>query len=123
MAAKKAKRKTSNNLSFIATYLFQNPGASATEVRKALWIYKNKKLDDRFSEKNSYVSYFQTHEGKSHRGYVPKFWKKVNRCRWVLTPEGLFLVEKKLLKRTDTIKRKIKRNKKSKKRVVRSPAG
>ena len=84
------KKRKSNNLNFIATYLFQNPGASATEVRKALWIFKNKKLSEDYNPKRSYISYFQTKKGTSHRGYVPRFWKKVNRCRWILTGDGLF---------------------------------
>ena len=109
--ATKRKKRSINNLSFIATYLFQHPGASATEIRKALWIYKRGELTDMFNEKNSYVSYFQMNESKSHRGYAPKYWKKVNRCRWTLTAEGLFLVEKKLIKRCTSINKKIIKNK------------
>jgi len=108
----KTKKRKYNNLSFIATYLFQFPGASATEVRKALWVYRNKMLCEKFSLKNSYISYFQTNERKSHRGYAPRYWKKVNRSRWSLTADGLYLVEKSLLKRTVSINKKIKKRKK-----------
>ena len=73
----KNRRKKANNLNFIATYLFQNPGSSATEVRKALWIFKHKKLSEEYNPKRSYVSYFQTERGTSHRGYCPKFGKRL----------------------------------------------
>ncbi len=108
------KKKKINNLSFIATYLFEYPGSSASEVRRALWIYKNKDLNENFNTKHSYVSYFQMNEGRSHRGYVPRYWRKVNRCRWVLTAEGLFLVEKSLRRKTASIHKKIKKQKKKK---------
>ena len=107
MPTKQRIRRKTNNLNFIATYLFENPGCSATEVRKALWIYKHKKLCDSYNPKKSYTSYFQIDKTKSHRGYCPKFWKKINRCRWVLTSEGLSLVEKKLIKHVKKISLKL----------------
>ena len=107
MPARRTKRKKPNNLNFIATYLFERPGASATEVRKALWIYKNKKICNDYNPKKSYVSYFQTDKGHSHRGYVPRYWQKINRCRWILTSDGLFLVDKRLLKKVAKIAKKI----------------
>ena len=103
----RSKTKKPNNLNFIATYLFQNPGSSATDIRKALWVFRNKKLSEDFNEKKSYVSYFQTKPSPSQRGYAPRLWQKVNRCRWVLTSEGLYLVDKKLIKKVDKISKKI----------------
>ena len=67
-----------NNLNFIATYIFEHPGCSASEVRRSLYIFKNAELDENFSEKKSYISYFQmSKESSLNRGYAGKYWKKV----------------------------------------------
>ena len=78
--------KKPNNLNFIATYIFEFPGCSASEVRRSLYVFKNAILDEGFSEKKSYTSYFQmSKDSISHRGYAGKYWKKINRTRWVIT--------------------------------------
>tara|TARA_B100000242_G_C42927480_1_gene430117 strand:+ start:465 stop:788 length:324 start_codon:yes stop_codon:yes gene_type:complete len=99
--------KNINNLNFIATYIFQFPGCSASEVRRALYIYRNKSLDDSFSERRSYVSYFQQRSGSSHRGYAGRLWTKVNRTRWILTEEGLHKIDKRIIKKVNTINKKL----------------
>jgi len=99
--------KKSNNLNFIATYIFQHPGCSASEVRRALYFYKYKCLSN-FSERRSYVSYFQQPTtGGSHRGYAGRFWKKINRTRWVVTDQGLAKIDKSLLKKVKSINKKL----------------
>lgn len=97
-----------NNLNFIATYIFESPGCSASEVRRALYYYKNNILDENFSERKSYVSYFQmSKESSTHRGYAGKYWNKINRTRWVVTDLGLQKVDKKLIKKVARIKKKV----------------
>ena len=110
------RKKSPNNLSFIATYLFQYPGSSASDVRRALFLHKRKRLSEDFNEKKSYISYFQQTHSKSYRGYVPRYWNKVNRCRWTLTSEGLFLVDKRLIKKVDSINKRLYRMKAKNKR-------
>lgn len=106
----------SNNINFIATYIFENPGCSASNVRRALYVFKNKKLDCNFSERKSYTSYFhQPTTGEPHRGYAGKYWKKINRTRWVITEVGLEKIDKKLIKKVQVINKKLCR--KSKKRL------
>ena len=112
MPTKKVKKPIkNNNLNFIATYLFEYPGSSATDVRRALWIYRNRKwidIDQKgFSERTTYISYFHMAKGQSHRGYAGKFWVKRNRNSWILTADGLFRVRQKLIKRVKSINRKI----------------
>ena len=97
-----------NNLNFIATYIFEHPGCSASEVRRSLYIFKNAELDENFSEKKSYISYFQmSKESSLNRGYAGKYWKKVNRTRWVITDLGLEKIEKKLVKKVRSIKKNL----------------
>jgi len=102
------KQSKINNLNFIATYIFEHPGCSASEVRRALYIYKNKKLDGNFSERRSYVSYFQQpSQGISHRGYAGKYWKKINRSRWIITDQGLKKIDKTLMEKVKLINEKL----------------
>jgi hypothetical protein len=105
--------KKLNNLNFIATYIFEHPGCSASEVRRSLYIFKNSKLDENFSEKRSYISYFQTSkDSNNNRGYAGKYWKKINRTRWVITEQGLEKIEKKLIKKVRSIKKNVCSNSK-----------
>ncbi len=98
----------SNNLNFIATYIFEHPGCSASEVRRALYVFKNRQIDENFSERKSYVSYFQQPtSGISHRGYAGKYWKKINRTRWIITESGLQKIDKRLLKKVRKINKKL----------------
>ena len=106
--AKTKQTKSLNNINFIATYIFEYPGCCASEVRRALYVYRNKELDDNFSERRSYVSYFyQPSNGVSHRGYAGKYWQKINRTRWSITPDGLQKIDKRLLKRVRKINKKL----------------
>ena len=113
---KTKKKKKPNNLNFIATYLFEHPGTSATDLRRALWIYHNKEWKDiqekGFSIRRTYTSYFQIAKGKSHRGYAGRYWKKINRNRWILTSDGLFYVNKKLIKKVNTVNKRVIKHKK-----------
>tara|TARA_R110000851_G_scaffold25240_10_gene72886 strand:- start:126 stop:452 length:327 start_codon:yes stop_codon:yes gene_type:complete len=100
--------KKLNNLNFIATYIFEHPGCSASEVRRALYFFKNSILDEGFSEKKSYVSYFQTSkDSTTNRGYAGKYWEKINRTRWVITDKGLEKIDKKLIKKVRIINKKV----------------
>ena len=114
--SKQTKQKKTNNLNFIATYLFEHPGVSATDLRRALWIYHNKEwkeIEDKgFSIRKTYTSYFQIAKGKSHRGYAGKYWKKINRNSWILTSDGLFYVDKRLIKKVATVNKKVLKYKK-----------
>ena len=122
-ARKKKRTIKSDNLGFIATYLFEFPGSSATDVRRALWMYRNKEWKEiekkGFSIRRSYISYFQTTRSASQRGYAGKYWQKTNRSRWILTSDGLFRVDKRLIKKVNTINKRVTKYKKSCRRGVR----
>lgn len=106
-----------DNLGFIATYLFEYPGSSASDIRRALWMFRNKEwqcIDQKgYSEKKSYISYFQTSSTPSQRGYAGRYWTKINRNRWILTSDGLFRVDKKLVKKINTIHKRVIKYKKA----------
>ncbi len=78
--------KKTNNINFIATYIFCFPGCCGADIRRALYFSKHGNLDG-FSERGWAVSYF--YGRKNHRGYPNKYWQSPKRGKWILTPRGL----------------------------------
>ena len=85
------KRQTPNNLNFIATYLFHNPGAGYTEILTALCKWKGKEY-----RPGTYTSYLSVMGGwrvKYHPDYRGELWHKMgpaySRAGYLLTLKGM----------------------------------
>jgi len=76
-----------NNLEFIASYLFLFPGVAASEIRRALYVWKEGQIDDGFDDKLTYAVYFN--KIKNRKGYVDRLWSSPKRTRWILQPDGI----------------------------------
>ncbi len=77
--------KQGANIEFIATYLFNNPGAEGAEVRRELC--KARGIDPGRSKRGHYTCYFYTDRFK-HLWYAPK-----NKPGFYLTSQGLARVQ------------------------------
>ena len=76
--------KRGDNIRFICTYLFNNPGSTYTQVRDALCVFRG---HDPKKRRGQYTWYFSR---PSWRGTPRKIvrWEKRDR-RYYLTSEGL----------------------------------
>ena len=52
--------KYGENISFIASYLFKNPGANSTKVRKALCLHNGIEWTNSHDMRGQYTTYFTT---------------------------------------------------------------
>ena len=84
------KTRAPNNLNFIATYLFHNPGAGYTEILKALCTWKGKEY-----RSGLYTCYLSDMFSPFCRrqGYRGDLWNKMgpnhSRSGYILTLEGM----------------------------------
>jgi len=78
--------KKTNNINFIATYIFCFPGCSGADIRRALYFSKHENLDG-FNERGWATSYF--YHRSNHRGYPTKYWHSPVRGKWLITDEGM----------------------------------
>jgi len=91
---KKRRAKKGANLKFIAQYLYDKPGATATEIRRALCAHNGKAYS-----KGYYTEYFYNHSWGSWRkakesSALGQYWIKCgDGPGWILTLHGLTLVE------------------------------
>ncbi len=80
-----------NNLEFIATYLFTHWGAKASDVRRALCRFRGKEY-----HRGMYCSYFANlPRYKRREQYRDRYWTKKDRG-WYLTTQGMGLVQLKV---------------------------
>ena len=88
MSSRERYAQQANNLEFIATYLFTHWGAKASDVRRALCLYKGKEY-----HRGMYCSYF-AHLPKYRRRqqYRDRYWTKKDNG-WYLTTQGMGLVK------------------------------
>mgnify|MGYP001198746583 CR=1 FL=1 len=80
-----------NNIEFIATYIFNNPGARRMEIIRALMVYKWGKVGTDIVVRGWGSVYFTDYRCFSGR-YRGKLWKKVNEKKnagYVLLEGGL----------------------------------
>ena len=80
-----------NNIEFIATYIFNNPGARQAEIIRALMLYKWGKIPSDIKVRGWGSTYFTDYRCFSGR-YRGKLWRKVSdekRAGYVLLEAGL----------------------------------
>jgi len=88
--------KWGDNIRFLATFIFNNPGCTSTEARKALCKYKGKRWTNGTDMRGQYTSYFTTGwiGGSSWpRNPCGRYWHRMKRpdgkTGHLLTTEGL----------------------------------
>ena len=87
LSSKSLHTRLSNNLEFIATYLFMHYGAGAADVRRALCRYHGKEY-----HRGMYCSYFASMPRyKRNEQYRDRYWTKIDKG-WYLTTQGMGLV-------------------------------
>tara|TARA_B100000700_G_C14814880_1_gene747005 strand:+ start:191 stop:559 length:369 start_codon:yes stop_codon:yes gene_type:complete len=95
------KKEQKSNLNFIASYLFLFPGVAASEVRRALYYFHNKKIDDGFNEKLTYVTYFT--KPRNRKSYAGILWTSPSRTRWIIKEAGMAKINPDLFKEIKVI--------------------
>ena len=94
---KRNKVKFGENISFIASYLFENPGARSGEIRKALCENNGVEWTTPTKMRGQYTSYFCTGwiggPWKWPKNPTGRYWKRVFRpdgkSGYMLTLEGI----------------------------------
>ena len=98
-----SKSKKTNNINFIATYIFVHPLCTATDIRRALYYSKNHTLHG-FSERGWATSYFYART--NHRGYPSKYWYSPARSKWLLTDQGMAKIRPGLIEKVKFYRKK-----------------
>ena len=88
-----------NNIRFLCTFIFNNPGCTSGEARKALCLNNGKEWISSTKMRGQYTSYFNTGwigGSKWPRNPCGRYWYRVKRTDGknghLLTSEGLSLV-------------------------------
>jgi hypothetical protein len=75
------RTKRWTNIKFLARFIFENPGCTATEARKALCKSKNIPWLSNKEMRGQYTSYFSTgYIGYGWNNPLGKYWSRVKRA-------------------------------------------
>jgi hypothetical protein len=93
--------KKGDNIKFLATYIFNNPGCTSTDARKALCLNNGINWTTGTKMRGQYTTYFSSGwiggRHKWPRNPLGRYWKRMKRpdgkTGLLVTTEGLFKVE------------------------------